>query len=222
MSTQVTLNVQRRDGTGKGAARKLRSGGRVPGVVYGRDAETFAVSVDAKEAEYLFHAITVENTIVELKVEGDKQSFPTLVREIQVHPARPALVHVDFYRIQKGVKVDVEIPVHLEGIPQGVKLSGGMLQQVIHELPVRVLPSDIPDSVAIDVTGLDIGDAIHVSDLDLGEGVEILIDLDHTVATVMAPRAIVEEEAEEEIEGAEEGIEGVGAAEGDESTADES
>ncbi|HEX9885589.1 MAG TPA: 50S ribosomal protein L25, partial [Longimicrobiales bacterium] len=130
--------------------------------------------------------------------------------------------HIDFLRIQKGVKVDVEIPVHLEGIPQGVKLSGGMLQQVIHELPVRVLPSDIPDSVAIDVTGLDIGDAIHVSDLDLGEGVEILIDLDHTVATVMAPRAIVEEEAEEEIEGAEEGIEGVGAAEGDESTADES
>ncbi|MGD2068547.1 MAG: 50S ribosomal protein L25 [Gemmatimonadota bacterium] len=200
MATQVTLQAEKRTETGKGAARRLRALGRVPGVVYGRDEDTVSVSVDAKEAEHLFHAISVENTIVELEVEGLDGSFPTLVREIQVHPYKADLLHVDFYRIQAGVKVEVEIPISLLGVPEGVKQSGGVLQQVIHELPVSVLPSEIPESVEIDVTGLGMNEAIHVYDLDLGDEVEVLIDPDRTVASVVAPKALVVEEEEEELE----------------------
>ena len=200
MATQVTLKAEKRKESGKGSARKLRATGRVPGVVYGRDADTVSVSVDAKEAEHLFQEISVENTLVELDVKGIKGSFPTLVREIQVHPFRAQLLHVDFYRIQEGVKVEVEIPVHLNGVPDGVKNSGGVLQQVIHDLPVSVLPSQIPESIEIDVTHLEMNEAIHVYDLEMGDEVEILIDEDRTIASVVAPKALVVDEPEEEEE----------------------
>jgi large subunit ribosomal protein L25 len=203
MSTQVTLHAQLRDGRGKGAARKLRADGRVPAVVYGKEADTMALSVDAKEAEHLFQAISVENTIVELDIDGEGESFPTLVREIQVHPIRPLLLHVDFYRIQAGVKVEVEVPVNLNGVPEGVKSSGGVLQQVVHDLPVRVLPSQIPETVELDVTGLEMGDAIHIYDLELGDEVEILLEAERTIASVVAPKILAadeEDEAEEEVE----------------------
>jgi len=201
MATQVTLNAEARTGRGKGAARKLRATGRVPAVLYGADAESMALSVDATEATHLFQTISVENTIVDLAVDGGKEAIRTLVREVQVHPLRPQLIHIDFLRIQAGVKVDVEIPIHLNGVPQGVRDSGGILQQLIHELPVRVLPSNIPPSVEIDVTGLDLGDSIHVSDLDLGEDVEVQVEEDQTLATVVAPRALAADEEEEDGEG---------------------
>lgn len=200
MSTNATLSAEIRDGRGKGAARKLRADGRVPGVIYGKDEETLALSVDATEAEHLFQAISVENTIVHLELDGEDGPVQTLVREIQVHPIRPQLLHIDFYRIRAGVRVEVEIPVHLNGIPEGVKSSGGVLQQVIHELPVLVLPSKIPPSVEIDVTGLELGDAIHVSELDLGEDVEVLLDPERTIGSVVMPKALVVDEEEEEEE----------------------
>lgn len=199
MATQVTLKAEKRSESGKGAARKLRAAGRVPAVVYGRDVETVEISVDATEAEHLFHSISVENTIVDLDLEGEGDPVPTLVREIQVHPFRPDLLHVDFFRIQAGVKVEVDIPIHLNGVPEGVKHSGGILQQVIHELPVRVLPSKIPSSIEVDVTGLDMGDAIHVGELHLDEDVVPMVEPDQTIASVVAPRALVVEEEEEEV-----------------------
>jgi large subunit ribosomal protein L25 len=201
METQVTLKAEEREGRGKGAARKLRATGRVPAVLYGADLEALALSVDAAEATHLFQSISVENTIVDLAVEGQKKPVQTLVREVQVHPIRPQLLHIDFLRIQAGVKVDVEIPIHLIGVPAGVRAADGVLQQVIHELPVRVLPSNIPPSVEIDVTALELGDAIHVSDLDLGEDIEIQTELDQTIAAVVAPRAPTLEEEEELEEG---------------------
>lgn len=198
-TTIATLNAEIREGRGKGAARKLRAGGRVPGVVYGKDEETVALSVDAMEARHLFESISVENTIVHLELDGD-EPVQTLVREIQVHPLGAELLHIDFYRIRAGVKVEVEIPVHLNGVPEGVKSSGGILQQVIHELPVWVLPADIPSTVEIDVTALEMGDSVHVSEIDLGEAVEILLEPDRTVATVVAPKALLLDEEEEEEE----------------------
>jgi large subunit ribosomal protein L25 len=200
MDTQVTLKAEEREGRGKGAARRLRATGRVPAVLYGADLDSLALSVDAAEATHLFQSISVENTIVDLAVEGQKEPVQTLVREVQVHPIRPQLLHIDFFRIQAGVKVDVEIPIHLIGVPEGVRAADGVLQQVIHELPVRVLPSNIPPSVEIDVTALELGDAIHVSDLDLGEDIEIQAESDQTIAAVVAPRAPVLEEEEEELE----------------------
>lgn len=202
MSKNATLNAEKRDATGKGVARKLRAAGRLPAVVYGQGEEALAITLDAAETEYLFHNISVENTIVDLTVEGEGASFQTLVREIQVHPFRPDVLHVDFYRLQKGVKVDVEIPVHLNGVPKGVKSGGGVLQQVIHELPVSVIPAKIPESFEIDVSALEVGDSIHVSDLELPDGVEeIGLDPERTICTVLVPRA-EPAEGEEEAEAA--------------------
>ena len=204
MSTQSVLKAEKREGRGKGGARKLRATGRVPAVIYGKDEETLSLSLDAQEAESLFTSISVENTIVDLKIKGVKSAIRTLIRQIQVHPIRPILIHVDFLRIRAGVKLDVEIPVNLNGIPEGVKNSGGILQQIIHELPVRVLPSKIPETIEVDVSMLEMGDSIHISDLEFDEDLEILIDPERTMATVVAPKVVEEEpEEEEEIEGEE-------------------
>lgn len=203
MSMHAILKAEKRDARGKGVARKLRAAGRLPAVVYGQGGEALSITLDTAETSQLFHGISVENTIVDLSVEGE-ESFQTLVREIQVHPFRPDVMHVDFYRLQKGVKVDVEIPVHLIGTPVGVKTGGGILQQVVYELPVKVIPSMIPESFDIDVEAIEVGGSIHVSDLTLPEGVEeIGLDADQTICTVVLPRAVVAEDEEEGDEDAE-------------------
>lgn len=196
----TTLNAAKREGTGKGVARKLRQAGRVPAVLYGKDMEAVHLTVDAKEALHLFQHISVENTIVALAVEGEKEPHQTLVREIQAHPFKNELIHVDFLRVQAGVEVDVEVPVELIGTPVGVKQHGGVLEQIIHELPVRCIPSMIPEVFEVDVSALDVNDAIHVSDLTFGEGVEVTIPLDRTVCSVAIPRVVETEEPEEEAE----------------------
>lgn len=203
MTILKSLNATKRDGSGKGVARKLRQGGRVPAVIYGKDMEPIHLSVDAMEAGHLFHAISTDNTIVDLVVEGEKEAFPTLVREIQAHPHKNELVHVDFLRIQMGVAVEVEVPVELRGTPVGVKMHGGVLEHLVHEVPVKCIPSLIPEFIEVDVSGLDIDDAVHLTELVFPEGVELLLDDDRTVCIVAAPRAVVEEEVAEE--GEEEG-----------------
>jgi len=219
MATSATLPAQKREGTGKGVARKLRAVGRVPAVLYGRELEPVHLSLDAKEAEQLFHSISVENTIVDLVVEGEKEAYQTLIREVQVHPSRQLLIHVDFLRIQEGVTVDVNVPVHLLGIPEGVKNSGGVLEQVIHDLPVRCIPSKIPESIDVDVTHLDLNESLHVYDMEFEEGVEVTIEQRRTICSVAIPKVIEEPEEEEELlEGeeleGEELEEGAPAAEG--------
>lgn len=206
MTTTTTLSAAKREGTGKGVARKLRAGGRVPAVLYGTGTESVSLSIDAHEAMHLFQHISVENTIVDLEVDGEKEPIPTLVRDIQTHPFKNELVHVDFMRIQKGVAVDVEVPVHIEGVPVGVKLHGGSLEHIVHEMPVRCIPSKIPEIISVDVSHLDVGDAIRVEDLDLPEGVEPTIELDQAICLIAAPRGHAEEEEGEE------GLEGEGAA----------
>jgi len=197
MSDNATLKAQKREGKGKGAARKLRQAGRVPAVLYGRDMEPLHLSVDAHDTELLFRSISVDNTIVDVDIEGDKGAYPTLVREVQAHPWKGTLVHIDFLRIQKGVAVDLEIPLHLVGIPEGVRTGGGTLEQVVHELPVRCIPSKIPESFELDVTALEVGESLHVSDIPLEEGIEIRTELDRTVCAVAAPRGAGAEEGEE-------------------------
>jgi large subunit ribosomal protein L25 len=194
-----TLNAEKRDGTGKGVARKLREAGRVPAVIYGRELDTMHLSLDAHEAELLFRSISVDNTIVELNVKGEKGSFQTLIREIQSHPFKPLLIHVDFLRIQKGVAVDVDVPIHLIGIPLGVKNSGGVLEQIMNELPVKCVPSKIPESIDIDVSHLDINESFHVYDLDFEEGVVVTVDEKRTICAVAIPKIIEEAVPEEEL-----------------------
>jgi large subunit ribosomal protein L25 len=211
MSTKATLKAQKREDMGKGASRTLRRSGRVPAVLYGRELESIHLSVDAHEAEHLFRSISVDNTIVDLTVDGEKKPYQTLVREIQTHPWRDSLVHIDFLRIQEGVEVDLEVPVELVGVPKGVRLSAGVLEQIVHELEVRCVPSKIPESFTLDVTELDINDSLHVSDIELPEGVEILMSPDQTICAVAIPRVVEEAELAEPVVVAE----GEEAAEGE-------
>lgn len=220
MSTNVTLTAQKREGTGKGVARKLRQAGRVPAVLYGRELEAIHLSVNALEADHLFHTISVDNTIVELAVEGEKEAYQTLVREIQTHPWKASLIHIDFLRIQAGVAVDVDVPLNLVGIPAGVKLDGGVLEQIIHDLAVRCIPSNIPESVEVDVSHLALGDVMHISDIQLSEGVEVRIAPERTICAVAMPKE--EEEVAPSVEDEdEEGVPGADPADPDAEVADE-
>ena len=194
----ITLKALKREGTGKGVARKLRQEGRVPAVLYGRELGTMHLSLDTHEAENLFHSISTENTIVGLKVEGVGELFQTLVREIQSHPFKSSLIHVDFLRIQAGVAVDVEVPLRLIGDPVGVKNSGGVLEQVLNELPVKCIPSKIPELIEVDVSELDINDSLHVYDLELDEGINITVDEGRTICAVAIPKVVEEAVVEED------------------------
>ena len=198
---EAKLNLERRQHGGKGVARKLRRAGRVPGVVYGGGGEAVMVSMEAQEALHLFHAVSVENTILDLSIDGDGEQ--ALVREIQTHPHRHELIHVDFIRIQKGVAIEVQVPIHLEGTPDGVRNEGGLLEHIVHDLPVKCVPSKIPEFIEVDVSHLEIGDALRAKELELPEDVENLLDPERTICLVAAPR-VAEEEAAEELE---EGVE---------------
>lgn len=193
------LNLTTRSESGKGVARKLRRAGRVPGVIYGGGEGPVLVSMEAREALNLFQSISVENTILQLTVD-DREAERALVREVQVHPFRTELLHVDFLRVQRGVAIEVHVPVHLSGVPEGVKL-GGVLEQVLHDIVVKCIPSKIPPSIELDVTELGAGEVVRAGDLEVPEDVVVLSDLDLTVCAVVAAR--VEEEEEEEEEAAE-------------------
>ncbi len=211
MGTQVTLKAERREGKGKGVARKLRQRGRLPAVLYGAGADPISISLNAHDTLHLFSTISIENTIVNLEVEGEKGPVPTLIREVQAHSYRPDLVHVDFLRVQTGVAVELDIPVHLIGTPKGVRDSGGVLEQSIHELPVSCIPSAIPESFDVDVSGLDVGESIHLSELEMPEGVELMMDGERTICSVQAPSvSTTDTEDDEEEEGEEAQPERVG------------
>ena len=219
MANKTVLKAQPRAETGKAAARKLRSVGRIPAVIYGKEMDSRGLSLDLQETEYLFQRIAVENTILDLEIEGDDEPVQTLIRDIQAYPHKPGLLHVDFLRIQKGVAVEVDIPVNLEGIPVGVRESGGILEQIINELRVKCIPSKIPENYTLDVTAMEVGDSFHVSDILVEDDVDILAELDRTICSVQVPK-VIEVEVEEDEEGLEEGEELDPDAEGAEATDD--
>jgi large subunit ribosomal protein L25 len=194
MSQQATLKADKRTDAGKGVARKLRAAGQIPGVVYGQGEEALLLSLNAHDTMYLFENISVENTIVELQVEGEKGGISTLVREVQVHPFRSEILHVDFYKIQKGVTLDVNVPLHVHGDAVGVRNDGGVLQQLAHDISVNTIPSNIPDELVLDVSALEIGDQLTVADLELPEGVTVDLDPDTVLVLVAAPRKVEEDE----------------------------
>lgn len=184
------LSAQARGNGGKGVARKLRGDGRVPAVVYGHGREPQALSINTRELERLLDHISAENTVIDLDIDG--KASRTLIREIQRHPFKRQILHVDFQELVAGEKVTVSIPIVLVGVPDGVRMDGGILDQTMRELEVEVDPSNIPNHVELDVTKLTIGSSIHVSDLSLPEGVDVLDDPDASVCVVSAPRAVVE------------------------------
>jgi len=215
---QAVLKARPRSESGKGAARQLRRAGLLPAVVYGHGAETRSITLVAHELDRLLARVRAATTVIDLEVEGDDMR-QVLIREIQRHPFRSHVLHVDFFHIRAGEKIKIQVPVRLEGDSKGVEL-GGILQQIRHELEVECLPTEIPPAFTVDVSDLDVGDSIHIGDIDAGT-VVILDDRDLTVCTVVPPTVEVLPEEEEELEeGMEEaGTEGV-AEEGEPSEED--
>src|SRR5712671_1899856 len=198
----VSSNATSRENTGKGAARTLRRQGQVPAVIYGHGREPLSLSLNARDLDKMLSHIQAESTVIEVSVGG--QTAKTLIREIQRHPIKRQILHVDFQALVAGEKVTVNIPIVLVGIPEGVRLEGGVLDQTLRELEIEVDPSNIPDHFELDVTNMVIGDSLHVSDIKKPDGVEILDDPETSVAVLAAPRAVIEETpAAEAVEGAE-------------------
>jgi large subunit ribosomal protein L25 len=196
MATNVKLAVQKREAAGKGAARKARAAGRVPAVIYGHGEQTQAVSVDAHELELLFSRVHYENTVLELEIEGERTPVKALVREVQSHAFRKEVLHVDFYQIHADEQVNVEVPIRLHGTAPGVK-AAGILMHIITDLEVRCLPDQIPDYIEVDISSLEIGDAVHVRELELPEGVVPELDGERVVCSVAPPVVIAATEGEE-------------------------
>lgn len=189
----VSFNATVREAAGKGAARTLRSKGQVPAVIYGHGREPQALALNARDFDKMLGHIQAESTVIEVSVGG--ATAKTLIREIQRHPIKRQILHVDFQALVAGEKVTVNIPIMLTGIPEGVRLGGGVLDQTLREVEIEVDPANIPDHIEFDVTNLVIGDSVHVSDLKVPSGVEVLDDPETSVAVLAAPRAVIEETA---------------------------
>ena len=190
----ASLSAEARTETGKGVARKLRAAGRVPAVIYGHAREAQALSLPTRELEKLLSSISTGSTVVELSVGS--ATTKTLIREVQRHPFKKQILHVDFQELVAGEKVSVEIPLVFVGTPEGVRLSGALLEQILHSIEVLVDPANIPNHIDVDVTHLAMGHSLHVRDLQLPEGIEVQSDEDATICAVIAPRAAVEAAAE--------------------------
>lgn len=189
MATQATILATPRTRAGKGIARSLRRDGRIPGVIYGRGRDPEAIDVDTTSLIRLLAQISAATTIVDVTVEG-RTPVKALIREIQRNPVRPSdIIHLDLYEVHADQKVTIEVPVKLIGIPDGVKNFGGVLDQIMHDMSIRVLPANIPEHIDVDVTALAIGQSIHISDLPAGPTYEIMSDARQTICTVVAPRA---------------------------------
>ncbi len=198
MSDQVSLSADVRTGAGKKVAKQLRYRGQLPAVVYGEDAASVACSVDQRALSDLLKAHG-RNAIISLSAGDAIQS--TIIKDIQYHPVRREILHVDFHRIDLTRKIVVEVSVQAQGIPAGVRNDEGILEQMLHDIEIECLPTDIPDNIVIDVSEMEIGDSVHVADIvPQGDDLSIVTDSDRTVFAVAAPSVIVEKEEEDEDE----------------------
>ena len=195
------LTATPRTGTGKGVARKMRAAGQIPGIIYGHAREPQALAINTRDFEKLLEHISAESTVIELAV-GGKMSR-TLIREIQRHPFRREFLHVDFQELVAGETVSVRIPIVLVGIPEGVRLEGGVMDQTLRDLEIEVDPVNMPNHIDVNVENMKIGESVHVSDLTLPPGVTAITEGDTTIVVVSAPRAVIEEAAAPAAEGAE-------------------
>jgi len=210
---KIDLQATVRKSVGNGPARVLRRSGQIPAILYGRGTEPVLLSVNTKDLEKILKKGNFGQFILNLVIQnGKKVTKPAMIKELQAHPLSGNLIHIDFYEIDMNRQIRVMVPVVIKGHSVGVE-EGGMLNIVRRELEVFCLPGDIPESFEIDITGLAIGDSIHLADVPMGENVEVDTDVNYTVVTVLSPK--VEEEVaveeEEEVEGAEEGAEGEAA-----------
>ncbi len=212
----VNLAARPREGAGKGVARKIRQADRVPVIVYGYETDPFMCSVDAAELRKALGTRSGTNAVIRLDLEGSDWDNAAIVKEIQRHPVSRDIIHLDLLAIDLNVPVDVSVPVSPQGTPVGVKLEGGVLSWGRRDVTIRVLPTKIPEDIELDISGLHINDALHISDVP-AEGFEVVDDPELTICSVSSTKLEVEPEGEEEaVEGEEEAAEAAG--EGEEET----
>jgi len=186
----ASLNASARSDRGTGVARKLRRAGQIPAVIYGHGREPQSLTIDTREVEKLLSQVSAASTVIDLSLDGG--TARTLIREIQRHPVKRHIVHIDFQELVAGEKVTVSVPLRFTGTADGVRNSGGILEETMHQVHIRVDPSIIPDHIDIDVTPLTIGHSIHIRDIALPEGVTVLDDAGATVCVCTAPKTVTE------------------------------
>lgn len=191
----VQFAVEGRETTGKGANRRLRQRGLVPGIVYGGGRAATPIAFDVAKFERLIATShSGHNTILDLTGHAAVAGRTVIAKELQREAVRGRITHVDFYEVDLTTKIEVEVPIHLTGTPVGV-VNGGVLDQQLRELEIMCLPNAIPDSIEVDVSALDLGSNLHVSDLVVPQGIDVMSEADLTVATVLIPRGLRDEAA---------------------------
>ena len=206
MSANFELNAMARELKGTTASRKLRRGGQVPAMVYGAGKKNQRLLLDSNEISHSLGIQAFHSAIVSLNTESGAEQV--ILREVQMHPHRPLVMHVDFQRVKATEKLHMNVPLHFEGADDapGVKVDSGILSYLMTEFDITCLPKDLPEYIAVDVSNLGINDSIHLSSVTLPEGVEFTATAVHegddpTVATITPPKIIEEQEA---VEGGEE------------------
>jgi len=196
---EILLKAETRKGTGKGIARKLRRDGEVPAILYGRDVESVPIKISAREWETLMRRVR-KNVILTMELHSDKgvEKRPVMIKQVDTGYLGDDVNHIDFLQISMERTVEVEIPIHLTGTAKGV-INNGIVEQHLRSIMVECLPTQIPEQIELDVTNLDIGDSIHVSDISLS-GVKLLEHMDVAVVTVIPPESEEKPVAVEEVE----------------------
>ena len=197
----IELKTKIRTTTGNGPARRLRMSGQIPAVLYGSKTESVLLSVNKRDLELLFKKGGIGQVVLNLVIQknGETLTMFAMIKELQTHPVSRNFIHIDFYEVKMDQKITAKIPVVTIGTAKGVEL-GGMLQIIRRELEVECLPLEVPESIEIDISDLDVGDSIHVGKIRLESELEFLEDDNYTVVTVLAPKLEEEEEPEEEEE----------------------
>ena len=203
----INVEVEGRTDTGKNACRRIRAAGRIPANVYGLGLPPFAVAVNPRSIDDVLKMGSGRNTIFRLSLAGGKETRDVMLREMQRDPVSGKLIHVDFARVDLSKPITVSVPVQLVGEAEGVKNEGGIMDFVQRTVEVSCLPLEIPDQVAVDVSGLHLNQNLAVKDLSFGEGITVLDDPASIVAVVVASRAEIVEEAAPDEEAEEEGAE---------------
>lgn len=193
MSKQSKLSARSRAESGSTAVKAVRARDAVPAVLYGKSLSPQNIEINRREFEILLAHAAGESILVELEVEsaGQKTTHLSLVQEVQHHPLRRDILHVDFQAVSATENIEAAIPLETVGESQGVKNFGGLLELILRELPIRCLPKDLPEVIQIDVTNLGVGESLHVKDLVLPPGVTSVMDGEVTVLSVVAPKVAV-------------------------------
>jgi len=197
----IQLDSKKRTTIGKGSARKLRSMGRLPVILYGPETDSIMLSLDYKQLEKILRGKSAESIIFDLRVDsnGKNNSKRVMIKEIQKDPVTRDYLHVDFYEISMEKELEVDIPVYLVNTPIGVS-EGGILEHIRRELKISCMPKNLIEKIEIDVSGLDIGQSLHIEDISFPPGLKSIEDGNLTIATVVAPTIEEEKVEEEEIE----------------------